>query len=170
MGKSGREVPKSQCMRVYAREMIEASSNMVRWSASVSVSLRLRVPLPPFIDSRRDGLHAREISGVVLFFPNRGRTVDGPCCRALWGMAPGVVVVLGSPLTVSGMCPYPVAPVDGVAIAVEARCAPCSTRRGAGAPRVLPIAASSWSIAMICSRVIAHARRGSCRGGSAKIW
>jgi hypothetical protein len=33
-------------------------------------------------------------------------------------MAPGVVVVLGSPLTVLEMCPCPVAPVDGVVVAV----------------------------------------------------
>jgi len=36
----------------------------------------------------------------------------------LWGMAPGVVVVLWSPLTVPGTCLCPVAPVDGVVVAV----------------------------------------------------
>ena len=84
--------------------------------------------IPPFIDSRRDGLHVWVICEVVFSSLNRGRTVDGSCCRALWGMASGVVVVPGSPLTVPGTYPCPVVPVDGV---VEARCAPCSTRRGA---------------------------------------
>jgi len=37
-------------------------------------------PPPPFIDIRRGRVHAREISGVVVFSPNRGRTVSG-CCR-----------------------------------------------------------------------------------------
>ena len=108
LSERGREAPKS----LDVLEMIEASANMVRWSASVSVSLRLRVPLPPFIDSRRDELHAWEISRVVPFSPNRGRTVDGSCCRALRGMAPGVVVILGGSLTVTGTCPCPVAPVE----------------------------------------------------------
>jgi hypothetical protein len=34
-------------------------------------------------------------------------------------MASGVIVILANPLTVPGVCPRPVAPVDGVAMAVE---------------------------------------------------
>jgi len=100
LSKRGREAPKS----LDALEL--------RWA-----------PVPPFIDSRRDGLHAWEITGFIPFSLNRGRTVEGPYCRALWGMASGVIVVLGSLLAVLGACPCPVAPVGGVAIAVEVRCA-----------------------------------------------
>ena len=39
-------------------------------------------------------------------------------------MAPSVVVILGSPLTMLGVCPCPVAPVGGVAITVEVRSVP----------------------------------------------
>ena len=59
------------------------------------------------------------------FPPSRGRTVEGPCRRALWNMALGMVVVLGNPLTMFGACPCPVAPVVGVVMAVEVRSAPC---------------------------------------------
>ena len=110
---------------------------------------------PPFIDSRRDGLHAREITEVVPSSPNRGRTIDGSCYRALWGMAPSVVVVLGNLLTVLGTCLCPMVPVDGMAVAVGH--AVLRIWRG-GAPRVLPMAASSRSVAVLCSRVAVHIR------------
>ena len=38
----------------------------------------------------------RVIIDVVILSPNRGRTVGCSCCRALWGVALGVVVILGS--------------------------------------------------------------------------
>jgi len=56
----------------------------------------------------------RVIIDAVILSPNRGRMVGCSCCRALWGMASGVAVVLGS----FRMCPCPVAPVGGVVIAV----------------------------------------------------
>ena len=95
----------------------------MRVAVCVCPPVRVRVPVPPFIDSRREGLHMWEISRFVLFSLNRGRTVESPWRRALWSMASGVVVVLGNPLTVLEACPCPVAPVGGVAIAVEVRCA-----------------------------------------------
>ena len=45
-------------------------------------------------------------------------------------MASGVVVVLGSLLTVPGACTRSVAPVGGVAVAVEVRSVLCWMRRG----------------------------------------
>jgi hypothetical protein len=49
-------------------------------------------------------------------------------------MAPGVIVVLGSPLTMPGACPCPVAPVGSVAITVEVR----SALRWRGGPSRVP--------------------------------
>ena len=40
-----------------------------------------------------------EISKVVVFPPNLGRTVEGSCCCVLESMASGVTVVLGSPFS-----------------------------------------------------------------------
>jgi len=160
LSERGREAPKS----LDVLELIEASANIGRRECECLSVVCSCAPIPPFIGSRRDGLHARVISRVVPFFPNRGRIVDGSCCRALWGMASGVVAVLESPLTVPRACPYPVVPVDGVAVA---RCAPRLTRRGAEG-------ATDGGLGPVKGRtafeVAAHARRGSCRGESTKIW
>ena len=51
--------------------------------------------------------------------PTRGRTVGRFCCRVLWSMASGVVVVLANPPTVPRARPCPVAPVVGMVMAVE---------------------------------------------------
>jgi len=60
-----------------------------------------------------------EISEVVVFPPNSGRTVEGCYCRALESMASGEAVVLGSPLALRRMRRRLAAPVDGMAVAVE---------------------------------------------------
>ena len=36
-------------------------------------------PASPFIDTRRGGVHVREGEEVVIFSPNRGRTVNNYC-------------------------------------------------------------------------------------------
>ena len=102
------------------------------------MSQRMRGPPPPFIDTRRGGVHVREISGVVVFSPNRGRTVSS-CCRKytvehwrVWRWA----------WQLSWETPWPcgdracvlMTPVGVVVVAVEGTvlCA-----RASGAPRVL---------------------------------
>ena len=54
-----------------------------------------------------------------------GEQLRAPIAEHCGGMASGVIVVLGSLLAVLGACPYPVAPVGGVVIAVEVRSALC---------------------------------------------
>ena len=98
-------------------ELIETSANMGRRECECICPAC--VFLPPFIDSRRDELHAWEIHGAVLFSPNRGRTVGRSYRRRLWGMSSGVVVILENLLTVLETCPCPVAPVVGMVMAVE---------------------------------------------------
>ena len=46
-----------------------------------------------------------EISKVVVFPPNLGRTVEGCCCCVLESMASGVTVVLGSPFGSAEIAP-----------------------------------------------------------------
>ena len=67
------------------------------------------------------------------FPPNWGRTVEGPCRRALWSMALGMVVVLVNPLTMFGACPCPVAPVEGMEITGGAQCSAWARRGIEGA-------------------------------------
>ena len=66
--------------------------------------LRLSPP-PPFIDTRRGGVHAQEIVEVVVFSPNRGvqwsSTVEG----ILRGMASDVAVVPGVVLALAEIAP-----------------------------------------------------------------
>ena len=43
------------------------------------MSQRVRGPPPPFIDTRRGGVHVWEISKVIVFPPNWGCAVDEHC-------------------------------------------------------------------------------------------
>ena len=52
-------------------------------------------PPPPFIDTRRDGVHAQGIMEVIVVSLNRGGAVVVTVGSTLWGMAPGVAVILG---------------------------------------------------------------------------
>jgi hypothetical protein len=86
LGEKGREAPKSQSMR----KVIEASANMWgRTYFSVCAFLREfdpprkrsasgRGPPPPFIGSRRGGLHARNVSGFVILSSNLGEQLVAP--------------------------------------------------------------------------------------------
>ena len=82
-GERGREAPKS----LLDEKLIEVSANI---SGSVVLSVayyrmvRSRDPLkgsppPPFIDTRRGGVHAQGIVKVVVFSPNRGGAVIEHC-------------------------------------------------------------------------------------------
>ena len=51
------------------------------------------------------------------FLPESGENSCGSYCLALWSMAPGVVAILESPLTVPRTCPCPMASVIGMAAA-----------------------------------------------------
>ena len=46
-----------------------------------------------------------EIAEVVVFSPNRGGAVVEHCESTLWGMAPGVAVVLGGALGLAEIAP-----------------------------------------------------------------
>ena len=95
-GERGREAPKSPL----EKELIEASSNIgVQRSVCALLVVRSIVSTewadPPFIDTRRDGVHAQGIMEVVVFSPNRGGVVIEYCGKYTVGMAPVVAVVLG---------------------------------------------------------------------------
>ena len=62
-------------------------------------------PPPPFIDTRRGGVHAQEIVEVVVFSPNRGGAVVEHVESTLWGMVPGVAVVSGVVLGLAEIAP-----------------------------------------------------------------
>ena len=62
-------------------------------------------PPPPFIDTRRGGVHAQEIVEVVVFSPNRGGAVVEHCGKYTVGMAPGVAVVQGIVLGLAEIAP-----------------------------------------------------------------
>ena len=64
-------------------------------------------------------------------------------------------------LTMLGRCPCLVASPDGVAIAAGRD---VLFVRPGGEPMVRLMAVLSQSIAVLCLRVIAHVRRGSCKG------
>ena len=59
----------------------------------------------PFIDTRRDDVHAQGIVEVVVFSPNRGGAVVEHCGKYTVGMASGVAVVLGIVLGLAEIAP-----------------------------------------------------------------
>jgi len=52
-------------------------------------------PPPPFIVTRRDGVHVQEIAEVVVFPRIAGVQWSNTVGSTLWGIASGVTVVLG---------------------------------------------------------------------------
>ena len=66
-------------------------------------SLR-KSPPPPFIDTRTDGVHAQGLAEVV-FSQNRGGQWSSTVGSTLWGMAPGVAVILGIVLGLARIAP-----------------------------------------------------------------
>ena len=94
--------------------------------------------------------------GEQLVFP-----VTERCGARRRSWVSGVGVVLACPLTVPRACPRPVAPVDGVAMTAR-RAVP---HFGGGGMSMVPSGRSSPSQEpYCCSRVVAHAHRGSCKG------
>ena len=102
-GERGREAPKS----LLEKELIEASAN-IGFQRSVCALLVMRSvvscrmgrpplrerPPPPFIDTR-DGAHAQGVMKVVVFPRIAGVQWSSTVGSTLWGMAPGVAVILG---------------------------------------------------------------------------
>ena len=78
-----------------------------------------RARLPPFIDTRRGGVHAQEIAEVVVFSPNRGGAVVEHCRKytagyGAWGGShPG-----HRPWPCGDRAGVFVAPAGGVVVAV----------------------------------------------------
>ena len=68
------------------------------------IPLRERPP-PPFIDTRRDGVHAHGIVEVVVFPSNREGAVVEHCGKYTVGYTPGVTVVLGIVLGLAEIAP-----------------------------------------------------------------
>ena len=52
-------------------------------------------PPPPFIDTRKDGVHAQGIVEVVVFPPNRGGAVVEHCGKYTVGRGSRLGIVLG---------------------------------------------------------------------------
>ena len=76
-------------------------------------------------------------------------------------MASGMVVILASPLTMLRACLCPVASVDGMVMTAEGA-EPCVERGRAWRVPKAPVLPRSKAV--LCPRVVAHARRGSYRG------
>ena len=62
-------------------------------------------PSPPFIVTRRDGLHAQGIVKVVVFPRIAGVQWSNTVGSTLWGMASGVAVVLDIVLGLAEIAP-----------------------------------------------------------------
>src|SRR6185312_15027097 len=100
-------------------------------------------PHPPFIDTRRDGVHAQEIVEVVVFSPNRGGAVVEHCGKytvgygARRGSRPG-----HRPWSCEDHAGVLVAPTGGVVVPVRGTV--LQAWHG-GVPRVLQARVLSWS-------------------------
>ena len=87
--------------------------------------LRERPP-PPFIDTRRDGVHAQGVMKVFVFFPNRGGAVVEHCEKYTVGYGAGRDSRLGlRPWSCEDRAGVLVAPAGGVA-AFRRSCRPGS--------------------------------------------
>ena len=77
-------------------------------------------PPPPFIDTRRGGVHAQEIVEVVVFSPNRGGAVVEHCGKYTVGYGAGRGSRPGHRPWSCGDCAGVLAaPAGGVVVAVE---------------------------------------------------
>ena len=88
--------------------------------------LKIELASPPFIDTRRGGVHAQEIAEVIVFSPNRGGAVVEHCRKytvgyGAWrGSRPG-----RHPWPCGDRAGVLVAPAGGVAVAVEGTSSRC---------------------------------------------
>ena len=123
--------------------------------------LRESLP-PPFIDTRRGGVHAQEIVEVVVCSPNRGGAVVEHCRKyttgyGVWcGSHPG-----HRPWPCGDRAGVPVAPAGGVVAAVG--CTVLQAWRG-DVPRVLQARVLSWSRSEPLPRVVPMPFEGSAEG------
>ena len=109
----GREAPKS----LLEEKLIEASANIgcsvvlsvafyrVVWLRDVNDVPLKGSPPPPFIVTRRDGVHAQGIVEVVVFPRIAGVQWSNTVGSTLWGMASGVAVVLRIVLGLAEIAP-----------------------------------------------------------------
>ena len=94
-GERGREAPKS----LLEEELIEASANIgvQRSVCALLVVRNVFFPFfsterwadPPFIDTRRDGVHVQRIIEVIVFSQNRGGAVIEYCGKYTVGYGAG---------------------------------------------------------------------------------
>ena len=119
-------------------------------------------PPPPFIDTRRDGVHAQGIMEVVVFSPNRGGAVVEHCGKYTVGYGAG----RGSrpehrPWSCGDCAGVLAAPAGGVVVAVWGTI--LQAWRG-GVPRVLQAMVLSWSRPEPLLRVVPMLFEGSAEG------
>ena len=146
--------------------LIETSANIERCSGREPVFVHPNEALPPpFIDQGGESYTCRTSTGRLLSPRSGGEQLVFPvterCGARRRAWVSGVGVVLASPLTVPRACPRPVAPVDGVAM-TAGRAVPHVG--GGGTSRVPPGRSSPGQEPYCCSRVVAHAHRGSYKG------
>src|SRR6185503_8133952 len=119
-------------------------------------------PPPPFIDTKRGGVHAQEIVEVVVFSPNRGGAVVEHCRKytagyGVWrGIRPGC-----RPWPCGDRAGVLVAPAGGVVIAVGGTV--LQAWRG-DVPRILQARVLSWSTPEPLPRVVPMPFEGSTEG------
>ena len=79
---------------------------MSKMSTKVTMAIPLKgSPPPPFIVTRRDGVHEQRIVEVVVFPRITGVQWSNTVGSTLWGMASGVAVVLGIVLDLVEIAP-----------------------------------------------------------------
>src|SRR6185369_3493058 len=119
-------------------------------------------PPPPFIDTRRDGVHAQWIVEVVVFSPNRGGAVVEHCGKYTLGYGAGRGSRPGHrPWSCGDRAGVLVAPAGSVVVAVGGTV--LQAWRG-GVPRVLQARVLSWSRPEPLSRVVPMLFEGSAEG------
>ena len=108
-----------------------------------------------------------EISEVVVFSPIVGEQWRVAVGSTLWTMAPGVAVILGSPLAGRGSRRHLVEPVDGMASSVEHTILRVRPRWNAEG-------STGCGLALVKVRTTSegrtHACQGSCSRGSTRSW
>ena len=91
-----------------------AECAMSRTSTKVTTIPLKGSPPPPFIVTRRDGVHEQGIVEVVVFPRIAGVQWSNTVGSTLWGMASGVAVVLGIVLDLTEITPASCQPQQAV--------------------------------------------------------
>ena len=141
--------------------MCSASSAKRRVLPNGPTPLRERPP-PPFINTRRDGVHAQGVMKVVVFSPNRGGAVVEHCGKYTVGYGTGRGSRPGHrPWSCGDRACVLAAPAGGVVVVVGGTV--LQAWRG-GIPRVLQARVLSWSRPEPLPRVVPMRSRAPQKG------